>query len=244
MTIKDKDKEIQSTGKWITIPGFSRYRINPETREIQSSNLSRGKEWRTMKVKRNGMVGIKSDKNESYGSYPKRLLYCALHGINPLRMNSRLFVTEAADGTLHICDISGFNQFRLKEKPVRTDSSIKEDYRRAKRIIDLILQAYETEDYSQVVSEIWQYEKQIKHFLRLRGLAYNEEKIEEIWMQIFDVIIDAIKKRKAYIVNVLGYLKRIAVTLVTNERKMRKRMMSIETLTSTPEAMRVKPNVI
>ncbi len=234
-------QKTPSDEAWVGIPGFSKYRINTETREIQSQNKSKGKEWRTLKLRMNGHVWMHSDKNKTFAGRPQRILYCALHGINPTRLDSNLFVVETKDGTLRLCDKREFNQFRLKEKPIRTESYIKGEYQKAKRVIDIILEAYETENYSKVVSEIWSCEADLKKFLQVRGLAFKEERMEEIWMQIFDVTIDAIKKRKAYIVNVLGYLKRVAITLVTNERKINEKVRSLESMTTTPKSMRVEP---
>ena len=231
-------------GAWAAIPGFSRYRINTVTREIQSMNKSGGREWRTLKVHTNGHVGIRSDKNKTFAGSPNRLLYCALHNVNPQRLDSNLFVIEAKDGTLRLFDRREFNQFRIKDRPTRTEAYIKGEYEKAKRVIDIILTAYKTEDYTQVVAEIWSYEGKIKDFLKIRNLAFNKDRIEEIWMQVFDITIDAIKKRKAYIVNVLGYLKRVAITIVTNERKIKERVRSLETMTGTPRAMRVEPEAI
>lgn len=233
---------IPTAEAWEEIPGFSRYRINIATREIQSSAKSRGREWRPLTIRQSGNVWIRSDKNKPYAGSPARILYCALHKINPLRLDRNLYVTEAKDGTLRLCDSREFNQYRLKNKPTRTEGYIKGEYQKAKRVIDLILDAYESENYTPVVSEIWSYEAKVKDFLRARGLAYNNDKIEEIWMQVFDITIDAIKKRKAYIVNVLGYLKRVAITLVTNERKIRERVKSLEAIAGTPKAMRVEPS--
>lgn len=231
-------------GAWATIPGFSKYRINTETREIQSINRSRGKEWRTIKAQGNGAICIKADKGKSYTAQPNRFCYCALHNINPLRLDSHLYVTEAADGTLRLLDSREFNQFRIKDRPTRSEAYLKGEYEKAKRVIDIILAAYQTENYTQVVTEIWSYEGKVKDFIKARGLAFAADKIEEIWMQVFDITLDAIRKRKAYIINVLGYLKRVAITIAANERKIKERVRSLETMTRTPRAMRVDPVVV
>ena len=89
--------------KYKVIPGFSRYRINTETREIQSNPHWKG--WRAIKPHRNGLYRIISDNREvEYAGSPTRILYAAQRGINPAKIGKHLAVVERQDGELVLLD--------------------------------------------------------------------------------------------------------------------------------------------
>lgn len=86
---------------YVIIPGFSHYRINRETKEVQSNR--QGRKWRNLKIHSCGCYRLISDKKNAYNATPNRLLYAAQRGINPAKMSGDLFVVER-DGELCLFD--------------------------------------------------------------------------------------------------------------------------------------------
>lgn len=209
---------------YITIPGFSHYRINRETKEVQSNK--RFEKWKAIKVHSDGCYRLISDKKNAYHATPNRLLYAAQRGINPASIRSNLYVVEY-EGELRLFDSKAFAAYRVSRRPKRTKETIREEYLQAIRFAQIVLTAYDTDDYTQVVTEIWKYENKMRGYMRVRNIAQNEEKQNELWMQTFDVTLDAIKNRRAYIVNLWGYLTRVVRTLHANIIKTNKLITSL-----------------
>ena len=65
---------------WINIPGFSKYEINRESRQIRS--YCRGVEPRILKPCNNALI-LKADNGEKYTGSLKRFLYSAEKNIDP-----------------------------------------------------------------------------------------------------------------------------------------------------------------
>lgn len=209
---------------YVIIPGFSHYRINRETKEVQSNR--QGGKWRNLKIHSCGCYRLISDKKNAYNATPNRLLYAAQRGINPAKMSGDLFVVER-DGELCLFDRRAFTIYTNKSRQKKTKEAVRDEYLQAIQFAQTVLTAYDTDDYTQVVTEIWKYENKMRSYMRMRNIAQNEEKQNELWMQTFDVTLDAIKNRRAYIVNLWGYLTRVVRTLHANIIKANKLITSL-----------------
>lgn len=209
---------------FIVIPGFSHYWINRETKEVQSNR--QGGKWKAIKLHSCGCYRLTSDKMHKYHATPNRLLYAAQRGINPASIRGDLFVVEC-DGELRLFDRRAFANYGVSRRPKRTKETVRDDYLQAIRFAQIVLTAYDTDDYTQVVTEIWKYENKMREYMRVRNIAQSEEKQNELWMQTFDITLDAIKNHRAYIVNLWGYLTRVLRTIHANLVKANKIIKSL-----------------
>lgn len=210
---------------YLTIPGFPRYRIIRETKEVHS--LGRDGRWKTIRAHRCGCYRLLDDDKREYAAKPDRLLYAAQRGIDPSKMGRDLFVVERG-GELCLLDRRALAVRTNKSKPKKSEDTIREEYRQAIYVAQTILAAYDTGDYAHVVAEIWKYESRARQYMRAHKMALNEEKQDELWMQAFDVTIDAIKNRRAYVVNLWGYLTRVLRTLHANIIKANSMIRSLD----------------
>lgn len=71
---------------WINIPGFSKYGINRESRQIRS--YCRGVEPRILKPCNNALI-LKADNGEKYTGSLKRFLYSAEKNIDPREISRK-----------------------------------------------------------------------------------------------------------------------------------------------------------
>lgn len=76
---------------WINIPGFSKYEINRESRQIRS--YCRGVEPRILKPCNNALI-LKADNGEKYTGSLKRFLYSAEKNIDPREISRKYCIVE------------------------------------------------------------------------------------------------------------------------------------------------------
>lgn len=210
--------------KYKVIPGFSRYRINTETREIQSNPHWKG--WRAIKPHRNGLYRIISDNREvEYAGSPTRILYAAQRGINPAKIGKHLAVVERQDGELVLLDRKALVEQTLKKKK-KSIEAVKAEYNEMVSFCRCVLEAYNTEDYTEVVTRIWQKQNEVVAYIRANKMSLKEEAINEMWMQAFDITLTNIRNNGAVICNIGAYLKRVVRTLYAQKLKVNKLLRS------------------
>lgn len=209
---------------FISIPGFEAYRISPETKEIQSSKQGK---WKPLKIKYCGCYRLTDKTGEIYTAKPSRILYAALNNIDPRLIGKNLYVVEQGRNIM-LVDRAEFADYMAERRPSKKAETIRQEYKQAIKLCNIILQAYETEDYTQVVSEIWKYENKLRAYMYARRIAINREKQNELWAQTFEVVLDAIREKRAYIVNMWGYLTRVLRTIHANMMRQKKLIISYD----------------
>lgn len=137
---------------WINIPGFSKYEINRESRQIRS--YCRGVEPRILKPCNNALI-LKADNGEKYTGSLKRFLYSAEKNIDPREISRKYCIVETTSGQIELIDRNTFQE-RIRERlRKRTSvSNIQEEYLNAIQFCAIVLQAYRTGDFSMVITEI------------------------------------------------------------------------------------------
>lgn len=213
--------------KYLHIPGFERYRIHRETREVQSIAL--GNRWKPIKAHRNGLVRIISnDRTQEYAGRPIRILYAALRGINPAKISRDLVVIEH-NGELQLLDRRALaERIQATRKAGRSKTVATAEYKAAIDFCACVLRAYQTDDYTEVVTRIWQEKPQIDKFMRTRNISHTEEGINEIWMEAFDITLSHIRNNGAFIANLPAYLRRIVSTIHAKRIKVNKILRSYD----------------
>lgn len=111
---------------WINIPGFSKYEINRESRQIRS--YCRGVEPRILKPCNNALI-LKADNGEKYTGSLKRFLYSAEKNIDPREISRKYCIVETTSGQIELIDRNTFQE-RIRERlRKRTSvSNIQEEY--------------------------------------------------------------------------------------------------------------------
>lgn len=209
------------------IPGFSRYRINTETEEVQSNVYGKG--WKKIKPHRNGLVRIISDDKEiEYSGSPTRILYAAQRGINPAKMGRNLVVVKQQDGELMLLDRKALVERNIKLKKPRSIETAKEEYANAIDFCRCVLRAYETEDYTEVVTHIWKKHGEVVAYIRANNMCQTEEGINEMWMQAFDITLTNIRNKGSFVCNVGAYLKKVIRSIYAQKLKINKLLRSYD----------------
>lgn len=210
-----------------TIPGFSRYRINTETKEVQSNAYGKG--WKKIKPHRNGLVRIISDDRAiEYSRSPTRILYAAQRGINPAKMGKHLAVVEQQDGELVLLDRKAFIERNLKQKKARSVEVAKEEYENAIEFCRCVLRAYETGDYTDIVTKIWQKHDEAVAYIKANKMSLTEEGINEMWMQVFDIVLTNIRNKGSFVCNVSSYIRKVIRTLYAQKLRVNKLLRSYD----------------
>lgn len=137
---------------WINIPGFSKYEINRESRQIRS--YCRGVEPRILKPCNNALI-LKADNGEKYTGSLKRFLYSAEKNIDPREISRKYCIVETTSGQVELIDRNTFQE-RIRERLRKKTSvsNIQEEYLNAIQFCAIVLQAYRTGDFSMVITEI------------------------------------------------------------------------------------------
>ena len=213
--------------KYKVIPGFSRYRINTETEEVQSNAFGKG--WKKIKPHRNGLVRIISDdKGTEYSGNPTRILYAAQRGINPAKMGRHLVVVKQKDGELVLLDRKALAERNIKQWTPKSAEAAKEEYANAIDFCRCVLRAYETEDYTEVVTHIWKKHSEVVAYIRANRMCLTEEGVNELWMQAFDITLTNIRNKGSFVCNIGAYLKKVIRTLYAQKLKINKLLRSYD----------------
>ena len=195
---------------WINIPGFSKYEINRESRQIRS--YCRGVEPRILKPCNNALI-LKADNGEKYTGSLKRFLYSAEKNIDPREISRKYCIVETTSGQIELIDRNTFQE-RIRERlRKRTSvSNIQEEYLNAIQFCAIVLQAYRTGDFSMVITEI----------------ESRKAKVTEVWEAVLDVALNCIIEKRTYIVNLTGYLNSIARSYAAQKKKLEKITVSLD----------------
>lgn len=219
---------------FILIPGFSRYRIHPNTLDLQTSARSpKGipTVWRTMKTdKGNQVILYDREGGKTVKSHLPRLLYAALHGICPTELGSNAQVV-IRDGNLVVTDINECRDYANSiKKSQQTKEHIQRKYSDAISFCQIVLDAYSTGDFSAVIAELHKYENIVIGYLRKRKMASCDKTATELWHSALVITIDALTNHKSLIVNPGYYLCMAARRQYLQNKSERKRMIVDEKL--------------
>lgn len=167
---------------WINIPGFSKYEINRESRQIRS--YCRGVEPRILKPCNNALI-LKADNGEKYTGSLKRFLYSAEKNIDPREISRKYCIVETTSGQIELIDRNTFQE-RIRERlRKRTSvSNIQEEYLNAIQFCAIVLQAYRTGDFSMVITEIESRKAKVTEYIIRHRIAVQPERVREVWSRL------------------------------------------------------------
>lgn len=197
---------------WINIPGFSKYEINRESRQIRS--YCRGVEPRILKPCNNALI-LKADNGEKYTGSLKRFLYSAEKNIDPREISRKYCIVETTSGQIELIDRNTF-------------SNIQEEYLNAIQFCAIVLQAYRTGDFSMVITEIESRKAKVTEYIIRHRIAVQPERVREVWEAVLDVALNCIIEKRTYIVNLTGYLNSIARSYAAQKKKLEKITVSLD----------------
>lgn len=195
---------------WINIPGFSKYEINRESRQIRS--YCRGVEPRILKPCNNALI-LKADNGEKYTGSLKRFLYSAEKNIDPREISRKYCIVETTSGQIELIDRNTF---------------IQEEYLNAIQFCAIVLQAYRTGDFSMVITEIESRKAKVTEYIIRHRIAVQPERVREVWEAVLDVALNCIIEKRTYIVNLTGYLNSIARSYAAQKKKLEKITVSLD----------------
>lgn len=216
-----KEKNI-----WLSIPGFSSYEINRETQEIRSYIR---KSVALLKSKAEGKChNLKADDGTKYAVSTRRILYAAIKGIDPRQIGSYIVAIDN-NGELVLTDRNAIYE-KVKETITKrkADQDVITDYICSIRLSSLVLEAYRTNDFSAITQEVYNNKRELCAYIKRNCFAKTTEHVTELWEAVAEITITQIVERKTSVLNLIGYLKKTARSLVAQRRKEEARLVSID----------------
>lgn len=212
--------------EYLAIPGFTHYRICKETKKVQSNYKN---EWKDLKPDRSKILTLYNE-GKRYVFSINRLLYAVEKDISLADIPRNILVAEQSGKLLLITRNSFVEHCKLNERrmAIRDRVDIRDQYLQGIHFAQLVLSAYDTGDYSQVIAEIWKHENYLRKYIRAKAIAVNKEKQDELISQVFDRTLKAITARTASILNLLGYMKIILRAIHSELLKEKKRLISYD----------------
>lgn len=202
---------------WLPIPGLSKYEIS---RDLKVRNKRTGK-LLTPNIRQE--VRLRRDDDRVYTVRTYRLLYAALHGV---RLDSTRKVVFYDEGNGKISLISSeelLARMRDNRGYIRPDVCCGY-YKEALAVIEMILDAYETGDFSRIAGEIYKQEDLlVRHMVGNLGVATDTAR--EAFSVIAERMLTSIKEKTVTVYNVKSYLCRLANAYITERRKINKRIV-------------------
>lgn len=211
---------------WIRIPGFSKYEINRESRQIRSYYAE--VEPRILKPCDN-VLKLTADNGERYAGSLKRFLYSAENNIDPREINRQFNIIETNDGKEKLIERSALNELiREKMKKRVTVENVIEEYLNAIQFCEIVLLAYRTGDYSMVVTAIESRKEKVMEYIIRHNIAKRAERVREVWEAVLDIALNYIIEKRACIANLTGYLNNIARAYAVKKKKLEKTTVSLD----------------
>lgn len=209
---------------WIKIPGFSKYEINRESRQVRSRYKGKS---RILRI-HNGSYKLQPDDGCVYSARDIRYLYSAIKNIDPrdipreyniVKVNGNEFALKSRQEIVK--EIS--TRLRIKKK-----FDVEKEYREAIDFCEVVLQAYRTCNFSKVINEIESRKAKVTEYIIRNRIAVRPERVQEVWEEISNNVLDCIIEKRAYIVNLTGYLNRVVRSYAAQKRKLEKITVSLD----------------
>lgn len=184
---------------WYCIPGFLDYEVSSayRVRRVNGKKVfCRNKEY-----------SLRRDKI-AYSICAPRLLYAALHDIDPTELK-RVLVVDVK-GELVIMTRSEYATYvnASVRKPGLNKTTSQEYYKKAIRFAQMVLSYYETNDISEITGELLKYEGRIKAYIREAKYSTCDEVVNEAWHSVLANVLSYISDGKASILEPYNYLRR------------------------------------
>lgn len=205
--------------KWYRIPGFPDYEVSNlyEVRKADGKMLKR----------RNKEYFLRRDKRTYTLSAP-RLLYAALHEVDPSELKRVLVVDVKGELTLMTRpEYIMYVNTRLKSPGLGKETA-KEYYKRSIRFAQMVLSYYETDDISEIAGELLKYEDRIKAYMREYRYSTCDEIVDEAWSSILANVLSYISRGNASIIEPYNYLRRSVKTYFSVMRQCEKKKVRLD----------------
>ena len=170
------------------------------------------------------------DDREVYNVKPERLLFAALNHVNPRKLGKDLYVVAQGKDLL-LFDRAGYNRHLQGQRHAKSIEDIMARYEQTVRFCAIVMKAYETDDYSQVIEEIYKYGDKLRAYMCSSRISVKRETQDELLAQTFDAALVNIRKKSAYVANLWGYLTRILRAIHGNAIQQKKLINSYDTYT-------------
>lgn len=209
---------------WIKIPGFSKYEINRESRQVRSR--CKGK-LRILKIL-NGSYKLRSDDGSLYRAKDIRFLYSATKNIDPRDIPRVYNVVKTKDNGFVLRSRQEMNEELREYLRKKKKFDVEKGYREAVCFCNIVMQAYRTRDFSMVINEIESRKAEVTEYIFRNGIAVRPERVQELWEEASSNVLDCIVEKRAYIVNLTGYLNRVVRSYAARKEKLEKTVVSLD----------------
>ncbi len=207
--------EIDTT-QWILIPGFLNYKINKETCDIISKSRNK---W--VLLKKNKKISMTPEVGNRFGTTKIRILYGALHGIDPRDIPRTICIRISKDGEIKAVYKSEINKEIIKKMAYRrNEENIEDKYKEGLCFSNIVLECYRSGEYATLWKEIIGKKTYVYNYLRKRFRIRCETSLESIWTGISELALDNIMSRKAYVPCLNYYLAALCRSYVVKRRKL------------------------
>lgn len=206
--------------KWLPVPGFASYEVSSlgKVRKINGGLLKYDK--------RRG-YGLTRD-GKQYSLRPQRLLYAALHDVDPTDMKE-IIILEVK-GNLIPMTRSEYMEYvnARRKKPVLDEIEVKEYYEYAIRFAQMMLSYYETRDITEVAEELSKYEGRIRAYIYKAGFHTSDRVADEAWNTIYADILSRIVNGEISIINPYNYMRKCVRSYFSEFRKNKSKMVQFD----------------
>lgn len=203
---------------WLPIPGFPRYEVN---KNLEVRNKRTG---RLMKLNVRGEVRLRRPNKQEYAVRACRLLYAAIHGVDPGNIRRVVYYDEGNGRMTLIGDKELLAKMRDNRTYVSPDTCC-DYYKEAQETIRTILDAYETEDFSRIADKIYQCEDFLTRYMIANLGVTSSETIREAFFSIAEQTLTSIKEKTATVYNVKPYLIRLTRAYFSKMHEINKRIV-------------------
>lgn len=202
----------------IAIKGFDGYYIDMDKKTVYKTNkYGKLEPARTDKVRHYISMWSKDDKRQHFYMIG-RIMFAVLNDMDIRKIPKDIYITLDQSGNPYIVE----NCIQFMKTPYRGMEDIITDLKEQIRLANLLINAYQSEDYTPVINEFYKVRQDMEKYIIYRGYAMNEESINELIGEAIDRIATALVAKRLRVGNVKSYFKYIIRTIVSEKVKIKK----------------------
>lgn len=201
------------------IKGFDGYYIDIDNKTVYKTKNNQLLPARVDPARGYVSIYSKEDKKQYFYHLP-RIIFATLNDIDIRKIPSSIRITLDGKGNPYIVD----NNIQFIKHPYKGTDNIIKDLQEQIRLANLLLESYESGNYTEIINEFYNEIPYIKKYIAQNGYAYNETNINYLIDEAIDRILNCLINKRLRVSNIRNTFRYIIRTIAKKRLKIKKQI--------------------